>query len=968
MVLFIVLILIGAFLGAADGGVLIGAAAGFLIAWVHKLSGKMNHLESQLKHQAQLLKDTTLSEPVETHSTAQASPEQTDWLSSTPDTQSVQTRATEAFDDPLADINDANIETESAPLMMKANPTSDDTKTKPTSAKPVTKSVPKEPPKPTIATKAIEMARDWFIGGNPFVRAGIVLLFIGMVFLLRYSLERGLIPVELRLAGAAATALVLLFFGWRLRERAGAYGLILQAGGIGLLYLTVFGAFSLYQLIPSTIAFGLLVMVVAAGVLLAVLQNSLSLAMFATAGGFLAPLLTSTGSNNYIGLFSFYALLNIGIVTISWFKSWRLLNLLGFVFTFVIASLWGMDSYQPEFFSTTEPFLILFFLIYVVIAVLFAIRTPVNFKDKVDSTLVFGVPVIGFAMQVALVQDFEYGVAISALVLGVFYLLLSRGLWKRYGKPQQLLAETFLSLGVIFATLSVPFAVDGALTSATWAIEGVGILWVSIRQQQWIRRAFAIFLHFAALGALIYQAFLNLFYGVEASPFANGDFVALLLITTSMLVCSRLLSRDFEGKRPYEKVFSGLLFFIPVALQWAAFEWEIVRFDLLDSVMKLHLVYAAIISTLLIISTRFKTWNLVRYILPFGLFISGIALLKLIETGDSLTAGHGVWLWPLAIIGLYATLYLHQQKERFSTLLAGMHSAAIWLVAILLSREVYHWMAQQFGPFNAWYLASLPLVGLAIIWLTLRAKVWPIADYRDTLIKTVTLPFAGLSALWVLASLTSAGSPDPLPWIPVLNPLDIVVVFVGLTLYMMHRQLSPTGLKSTAEMMRYATIFIIFAAINITVLRVLHHYSGYAWKFPDLLQEPVTQTTLAIVWTLFGMILAWRGNRTFSRNLWFAGSALLALVVLKLFVVDFASSGTLERVISFLSVGGLLLFIGYLAPMPSVLTSNDKGAPTEGGNENGSDAKTASAEGSKNNTIDIEVASSESTNKGASDV
>ena len=112
-------------------------------------------------------------------------------------------------------------------------------------------------------------------------------------------------------------------------------------------------------------------------------------------------------------------------------------------------------------------------------------------------------------------------------------------------------------------------------------------------------------------------------------------------------------------------------------------------------------------------------------------------------------------------------------------------------------------------------------------------------------------------------------------------------------------------------------------AINITVLRVLHHYAGYAWHFPDLLQQPVTQTTLAIVWTLFGMTLAWRGNRTLSRQLWFAGAALLGLVVLKLFAVDFASSGTLERVISFISVGGLLLFIGYLAPMPSLAKNEE---------------------------------------------
>ena len=483
MVLFIVFVLAGAFLGALEDSILLGAGVGFIAAWIKQLSGKVQDLQKQIKHQSQLWQDQNPSDLQSATNTADA--DQTDWIGNEPSAQAK----------PFNGGPDVSSPEVAAPVAI-TNPALSDAWT--AAPQPQEKATPPKPTKPSVLSKAFGLARDWFIGGNPFVRAGIVLLFIGVVFLLRYSLDQGLIPVELRLAGAAATALALLFFGWRLRERAGAYGLILQAGGIGLLYLTVFGAFSLYKIIPSTAAFGLLVIIVAAGVMLAVLQNSLALAMFATAGGFLAPLLTSSGSNNYIGLFSFYALLNLGIVSIAWFKSWRLLNLLGFVFTFVIASLWGMDSYKPEFFSTTEPFLILFFLMYVVIAVLFAIRTPVNFKDKVDSTLVFGVPVIGFAMQVALVKDFEYGVAISALVLGLFYLVLSKLLWKRYGKPQQLLAETFLSLGVIFATLSVPFAVDGALTSATLAIEGVGILWVSIRQRQWIRRVFAIFLHFAA--------------------------------------------------------------------------------------------------------------------------------------------------------------------------------------------------------------------------------------------------------------------------------------------------------------------------------------------------------------------------------------------------------------------------------------------------------------------------------------
>ena len=116
--------------------------------------------------------------------------------------------------------------------------------------------------------------------------------------------------------------------------------------------------------------------------------------------------------------------------------------------------------------------------------------------------------------------------------------------------------------------------------------------------------------------------------------------------------------------------------------------------------------------------------------------------------------------------------------------------------------------------------------------------------------------------------------------------------------------------------LRYSLIFIGFTWLNVTVLRVLHQWYGLAWEFPELLVNPVTQTTLALVWGVSGLLLTWRGNRLGRRVLWSAGAALLGAVVLKLFLIDFASSDTVERIISFIGVGVLLLFIGYLAPLP----------------------------------------------------
>jgi uncharacterized membrane protein len=192
-------------------------------------------------------------------------------------------------------------------------------------------------------------------------RIGIVILLLGVAFFLKYAVDRGWFPIELRLAGAALGGLALIATGWRLRARRLNYALILQGGGMGIVYLTVFAAVSLYNLMATVPGLVLMVVLVVLSSALAALQNARSLAILATIGGFLAPILISR-DGSHVTLFSYYAVLNAGILGMAWFKSWRVLNLTGFVFTFVIGGAWGYQYYQPGYFGTTEPFLVLFFV------------------------------------------------------------------------------------------------------------------------------------------------------------------------------------------------------------------------------------------------------------------------------------------------------------------------------------------------------------------------------------------------------------------------------------------------------------------------------------------------------------------------------------------------------------------------------------------------------------------------------
>jgi uncharacterized membrane protein len=425
---------------------------------------------------------------------------------------------------------------------------------------------PPVPPRgPNLIDRAIGRARAWLFGGNTVLRVGVVLLFLGLAFLLRYATEGVVVPVELRYAGVATAALGLLGLGWWLRARNSSYALILQGTGVAVLYLTVFAAMRLHPLLDPSAAFGLLVAVTICSAILAITQDSLGLAAAAALGGFAAPILASTGAGSHVALFSYFTLLNAGILTIAWFKAWRLLNVIGFVGTFGIGFAWGLRSYSPELLWSTEPFLIAFFLMYLAIGLLYARRKLMQMSDApvegnreamlqwsahkgdyVDGTLLFGPPLVGFGLQFALVQHLEFAAAFSALALGMIYMGLAR--WLMAGRTL-LLGETCLALGVIFASLAIPLGLDARWTTAAWAVEGAGIFWLGLRQQRPLARAFALLLQ---LGSAL--VFLSELHSSESSLLGGVPLGALLLGVALLFSFYQLRKALPEQIRPWELI------------------------------------------------------------------------------------------------------------------------------------------------------------------------------------------------------------------------------------------------------------------------------------------------------------------------------------------------------------------------------------------------------------------------------
>ena len=772
------------------------------------------------------------------------------------------------------------------------------------------------PADPAPVFGLVDRFRDWLQSGNLFVRVGILLLFLGVGFLIKYAVDRELLVFtkEMRLAAVAAGGGFLLILGWVLRKRRREYALLLQGAAFGILYLDIYGAYQLYQLIPSEVAFTLLFLTGLSAAFMAILQDARALAWFGFAGGFLAPIVASGGSDDHVVLFSYYALLNAAILAVAWFKSWRALNLLGFAFTYGVAGVWGVLRYDPSRFSTTEPFLALFFLFFVAIAVLYAVRQPPRFRGYIDASLLFGTPILTIAYQIELVRQFEYGIAWSAAVMGAFYLLLALAITRSEGKGLRLLAQAFLALGVVFLSLAVPFALGAAETAAAWALEGAGLVWIGARQRLPGARAFGLLLQAGAAAALVVD-----FPGAAGEAFLNGFYLGAAMIGIGGLFSAYWLDRDYPDKRSWEYGSAPLLLLWALAWWFGTGGYELVRFYPAWQLPAGILIYTALTVLAMEVVASLRRWDLL-HLVEIVFPLAGIAALAASLGVLEHPAEHGgAWVWPMFFAAVWFILFRVERRDPHRLLSWG-HAAGAIVLAAVLEWEVTWRLTEQAGWIEGWHVAAFALVPVVLLQLVTRLGGWPLARWRIAYALVLGSVLATVIALWGIFSVQSPGGAAPFPWLPLLNPLDLMLAMGVVTLFQWWISLKERfEVNFQHDQERLVWVFLgalAFLWANVVLLRAIHHWWGIDYAPGPLFRSEMVQMAISVLWGLTGVILLLAARWRSSRGLWIAGAVVLAAAVIKLFLVDLSASGTVERIVSFLAIGGLLVGIGWFSPLP----------------------------------------------------
>lgn len=785
---------------------------------------------------------------------------------------------------------------------------------------------PSVPDRPAVAAapasahedKIVAAIRGFFTGGNTLVRVGVIVLFFGVAFLLRYMAEHSHISIEVRLTGVALASIALIILGWRLRKTRGGYALALQGGGVGILYLIVFAALRLYSILPATIAFPALVVIAILSAALAVLQNSMAFALLGLSGGFLAPVLASTGAGSHVVLFSYYAVLNSGIVAIAWFKAWRPLNLAGFVFTFAIGTVWGVLKYLPKDFATTEPFLILFFLFYLGIAILFTLRQPTKTVGYIDGTLIFGTPIVVFALQSAMLHERLMVLAYSAVALSALYLFAAYLLKRRASDSHRLLFESFIALSVAFLTLAVPLALDARWNAATWSLEGAALIWVGCRQTRLLPRLFGALLNFAAACLALSEFKMSNDY----LTLPLGDYFGVLVQSAAATFSACTLQKYRARLGEPESLVRDALYWGGLALWLLGSLSEVHRYvPTCDMAAALLLVtFTALGSSEIHQRTQLGVAKIAALLQLLAML--GFAAFAASNQPHPFANG-GWWGWLAAFAALYFVMFRHEGEAR-TRLARYLNSVAAWFFCALFSWELAWQVKTHVIGGDTWAASAWIVIPAFFLWrlpkLVTRVE-WPFARNREAYLFIAGVGVALYLAAWsVLTNAVSAGDSAPLPYVPLLNPLDLGQALILLVLLRYWRFLRAVDTPETARIDKRVPLpglaALTFIWLNALLLRTLHQWFGVAFNVDALMASTLVQTCLSLFWTVLALTAMLIAARKRERIVWLVGASLLVVVIAKLFLIDLSRIGSVERIISFVGVGLLMLIVGYFSPLP----------------------------------------------------
>jgi uncharacterized membrane protein len=561
--------------------------------------------------------------------------------------------------------------------------------TTPVTSPPVTASPPGSPRSKKAPAKSREGLED-FIGGNLLNKIGIGILIIGIGIFVKYAIDQDWIgPVGRVMVGLLSGGILLGVAHW-LRKSYKAFSSVLLGGGIAVLYFSVAIAFHQYELLSQPAAFALMCGITGASVFFSIAYNRQEIAVLALLGSFATPFMVSKGDGNYVVLFTYILVVNVGMLVLAWFREWRLVRMLGYGLTVLLFGGWLLREYSIHAGIVPTGSLVfgtLFFLVFFMTNLAYRIR-----KQQLADTFTY----------LSLISNSVFYYACSMLVMqqiggGVYMGIFTAGMAVFHFSFILPLRKLLIGLVLTFVTLAIPIQLEGNYITLFWGLESLLLLYLAQRTRIGL-------LH---LGSAIVSALTVVMLGwhwvvqyggnADRTFLFNGAFLTSFLTAGAMIGLYALHRRDV-GVNPWSPSLAKLYQFLSLPLLYIGVILELVAYDPLNEfgmAIRVSAFTAFYLAAMLV-------WALRSNQKVFGNVVTILGLLYFL-------------LWSVAQITVLE--YMRREYMVGETLAQGFpwHFVAFLGTAILLGLAFYHARKQvniagDMGKLLIWLTSILALV------------------------------------------------------------------------------------------------------------------------------------------------------------------------------------------------------------------------------------------------------------------
>jgi uncharacterized membrane protein len=383
-----------------------------------------------------------------------------------------------------------------------------------------------------------------FIGENLINKIGVLILVLGISFFVKYAIDKEWINEPARVGIGVLSGSLIMMIAHKLKKNYASFSSVLVAGAISVFYFTIYIAFHEYQLFSQTVAFSIMAVITAFSTLVSVSYNRQELAVLSLIGGFAAPFMLSTGEGNYIVLFSYIAILNLGILAVSYFKKWKIATIVDFVFTIILFGGWCLTELYNDNFEHfgALTFATLFYFIFSIIIVLNNLKNKGVFS-KIEYFILIANTFIFFGLGMLILKNLGSNfTGLFTLLLAIYNLAYATILYKKFGLDKNAI-YILIGLALTFVTLTIPIQFNGNQITLFWAAEVVLLFWLSQNSKIEAFKLGAIIVQVLSIISLLIDWELYS-YSVELSVIINPLFIAGSVVSISLFLTYWLLKKE----------------------------------------------------------------------------------------------------------------------------------------------------------------------------------------------------------------------------------------------------------------------------------------------------------------------------------------------------------------------------------------------------------------------------------------